>query len=103
MLLSSDQVSKQLQIACDLTQQILVLVKNAEYEELAAVETERQKIIQTVFSQNKELIEREKAEELLQLNQQVETLLIKEKNSIQSQQKKIRRGKYATNAYLQNN
>ena len=88
-----------LEQAIELTDEILVLLDTAGFENLESIEQRRQSLIKQAFMESIEQIDLIRAEHLKNLNQQVVDKLTLFKQSVQSQQLQMRNASKATNAY----
>ncbi len=86
--------------AIKLTDQILTVLDDQDFDRLAELEIQREPLIRQAFSASVEQIDRIKATHLQNLNQRVVEKLRVFKQSVLQQQKQIRKASKATKAYI---
>ena len=91
-----------LSVAIALTDEILEILEEGEFERVEELEARRKIYIEQAFADSIEHIDRIKAQHLQSLNQQVVEKLNLFKQSVILQQKRIRIASKATRAYLIN-
>jgi len=91
-----------LSAAITLTNEILEILEEGEFERVEELEARRNIYIEQAFADSIEHIDRIKAQHLQSLNQQVVEKLNLFKQSVILQQKRIRIASKATRAYLSN-
>ena len=85
--------------AIALTDEILALLENGEFDTVGELELKRQPLIQKAFSDSIGEIDSIKAQHLRNLNQQVVDRLTRLKQSVLLQQARLRAAGKATRAY----
>lgn len=85
--------------AIELTDEILELLDNRDFDGVADIELERQPLIRQAFSEAVEQIDRIKASHLQKLNEQVIERLTELKQSVLQQQQQVRKAHKAHRAY----
>lgn len=88
--------------AIALTDEILQLLDNQDFDKVADLELQRAPLIQQAFTDTVEQIDQIKAIHLQKLNQQVVDRLTELKQSVLQRQKQIRQASKATQAYSRN-
>ncbi|MCP4431757.1 MAG: hypothetical protein GY806_12320 [Gammaproteobacteria bacterium] len=91
-----------LQESIKLTDEILVMLDNQEFDRIAELELQREPLIKQVFTETVERIDYIKAIHLQKLNQQVVEKLTELRSSVLLRQKQIRKASKATQAYSDN-
>lgn len=85
--------------AIALTDEILELLDNRDFDKVASIEIEREPLIRQAFSDAVEQIDLIKANHLQKLNQQVVERLAELKQAVLQQQQQVRKASKATQAY----
>lgn len=85
--------------AIALTDQILALLDDEDFDRVSVLEAQREPLIREAFAQSVEQIDQIKASHLQRLNQQVVEKLIAFKQSVLQQQQQMRQASKATVAY----
>ena len=88
--------------AIALTDEILQMLDDRDFDKVADLELQRGLLIRQAFTETVEQIDQIKAIHLQKLNQQVVDRLTELKQSVLHQQKQIRRASKATQAYSKN-
>lgn len=88
-----------LEKAIALTDEILEILDNGDFDKVAEIEVERAPLIRQAFGETIEQIDQIKASHLYRLNQQVVDRLQDLKQSVFRQQQQIRKAAIATQAY----
>ena len=95
--------SKALDQAIDMTRQMLALAKNEEWEKLTELELERQKIIRENISDdhsvNKESEIGLKIQQILEIDQEVQSLVVKAHDEVRDEIIQLNKDKGAVKAY----
>jgi hypothetical protein len=86
--------------AITLTDEILRVLENGEFERISELEVQRKSYIEQIFTESLEQIDLIKARHLQNLNQQVVDKLNLFKNAIVLRQADVRNAVKATRAYL---
>jgi len=97
---SVEQISKQLDLACELTQQIIDLASQTEIDDLEELNVKRLSQIESIFSNDKTKIDVVKAKKLMALNSQAMVTLKQQMILNMLEQKKNSKGNTAHNAYM---
>lgn len=97
---SYDDISAELNQACDLTQQIVELAEAIKLDDVDALNNRRLALIDSIFSNDKNKIDLELAQQLLSLNTQATKVLEQQMTLNMQQQQKQRKGNAAHSAYM---
>ena len=97
---SVDKITQGLDLACELTQQIIDLASHAELDDLETLNEKRLSLIESIFTNDKDKINIGKAKILLGLNAQAMAILKHQMVLNIEEQKKFRKGNAAHSAYM---
>ena len=97
---SVEKIEKDLGLACHLTQQIIDLASQADFEDLEMLNEKRLKFIDSIFSNDKNKINVEMAKSLLALNTQAMSVIKHQMSLNIKEQQKLRKGNAAHSAYM---
>ncbi len=101
---SSDTIKNinlELNLACDLTRQIIALASQMELSDLETLNNQRLSLIESIFSSDKSKINVTKSKQLFELNLQAMDVIKQQMALTIQQQQKFRKGNTAHNAYME--
>ena len=96
-----EHIKRDINKACELTQEIIVLANKTEFDDIDALNQNRLKLIEKIFNNDKTKIDKELAQKLFQLNEKAMAVLKQQMALNMKQQQKMRKGNVAHTAYTQ--
>lgn len=101
-LSNAQDVEKDINKACHLTQHIIDLIEESKIENVEVLNQERLALIDAIFSGDKSLINRDSAKTLFEINSEAINVMKRVMEDNKQKQQKIRKGNQVHNAYMQN-
>jgi len=96
-----NSIEVELDLACDLTKQIIALASKMELNDLENLNNQRLSLIESIFSSDKSKINVKKSKQLFELNLQAMDVIKQQMALTIQQQQKYRKGNTAHNAYME--